>query len=351
MYVRYLLDAYELSGDARLYPVAVTNALRIERNAVDANGFYSRPSRDGSTSGVRPGLISVDGAASKSSHGPPRDAGVLDRFARPLVCPGRPHLDHAGEVAPGSSIRTRSCSSATASPATVASGCATRRRAVRREARGSMMRIRPEWDEATLVSVLTFPEGERVDGGVELGEPVDARSCTGCGVRRAASCPWEERSRAASAGRSSSLGPTTAPSTACRKVGSARCSRARRSDRAARGDGRRRGDRRPALSHALRDRGAAAHEEDDCWAGRCASATRPSSSTATSAGAWSLRRHRQRVVDLTLVTLAGYRREGREEDLPFGVYGAVVVPGRVRVGDIANPLSGDGRVAAPAATN
>jgi len=41
----------------------------------------------------------------------------------------------------------------------------------------------------------------------------------------------------------------------------------------------------------------------------------------------------------TLVTLAGYRREGRNEPLPFGVYGAVLVPGRVRVGDIANPLS------------
>src|SRR5207248_11086952 len=39
-------------------------------------------------------------------------------------------------------------------------------------------------------------------------------------------------------------------------------------------------------------------------------------------------------VDLpTLVTLARYRPEGRAEPLPFGVYGSVVVPGRVRVGD------------------
>jgi len=35
----------------------------------------------------------------------------------------------------------------------------------------------------------------------------------------------------------------------------------------------------------------------------------------------------------TLGTLARYRREGRNEPLPFGVYGSVVVPGRVRVGD------------------
>jgi len=61
-YIRYLLDAYELTGDTRLYPVAYANALRIERNAVDAKGYYSK-AWDGGTKGVRPGLISVDGAA------------------------------------------------------------------------------------------------------------------------------------------------------------------------------------------------------------------------------------------------------------------------------------------------
>jgi uncharacterized protein YcbX len=40
----------------------------------------------------------------------------------------------------------------------------------------------------------------------------------------------------------------------------------------------------------------------------------------------------------TLGTLARYRREGRVERLPFGVYGAVAVPGRVRVGDAVRPL-------------
>ena len=40
------------------------------------------------------------------------------------------------------------------------------------------------------------------------------------------------------------------------------------------------------------------------------------------------------VIDLdTLGTLALYRREGESEPLPFGVYGAVTAPGRVRVGD------------------
>jgi uncharacterized protein YcbX len=40
----------------------------------------------------------------------------------------------------------------------------------------------------------------------------------------------------------------------------------------------------------------------------------------------------------TLGTLAAYRREGRNEPLPFGVYGAVAAPGRVRVGDRVQPL-------------
>jgi MOSC domain-containing protein YiiM len=35
----------------------------------------------------------------------------------------------------------------------------------------------------------------------------------------------------------------------------------------------------------------------------------------------------------TLGALARYRREGVTEPLPFGVYGDVIVPGRVRIGD------------------
>jgi len=62
MYVRYLLDAYEISPDPRLYSVAFANAMRIERNSVGDDGYYLK-AWDGSTDGVSPGLISVDGAA------------------------------------------------------------------------------------------------------------------------------------------------------------------------------------------------------------------------------------------------------------------------------------------------
>ena len=39
----------------------------------------------------------------------------------------------------------------------------------------------------------------------------------------------------------------------------------------------------------------------------------------------------------TLRVLAGYRREGVTEPLPLGVYGNVLEPGRVRVGDTVAP--------------
>jgi uncharacterized protein YcbX len=39
---------------------------------------------------------------------------------------------------------------------------------------GRLLQIRPEWDESSRRLALTFPDGRRVEGLVELGEPVDA---------------------------------------------------------------------------------------------------------------------------------------------------------------------------------
>lgn len=61
-YIRYLLDDYALTRDPRFYAVAAENAQRIERDAVDASGFYAK-AWNGGTKGVEAGLISVDGAA------------------------------------------------------------------------------------------------------------------------------------------------------------------------------------------------------------------------------------------------------------------------------------------------
>ena len=40
----------------------------------------------------------------------------------------------------------------------------------------------------------------------------------------------------------------------------------------------------------------------------------------------------------TLGALARYRRDGVTEPLPLGIYGEVVRPGRVRIGDTVTPL-------------
>src|SRR5215472_7849417 len=57
---------------------------------------------------------------------------------------------------------------------------------------GAMMRIRPVWDEATRRLALIFPDGDRVEGIVALGDPVEAelyRSPLSC---RQVIGPWQE---------------------------------------------------------------------------------------------------------------------------------------------------------------
>src|SRR5579864_187444 len=57
---------------------------------------------------------------------------------------------------------------------------------------GSMMRIRPEWDEVTRRLALTFPDGERVEGVVELGAPVAAELYRQPRASRQVIGPWQD---------------------------------------------------------------------------------------------------------------------------------------------------------------
>jgi uncharacterized protein YyaL (SSP411 family) len=61
-YLRYLVAADLLHHDPRIAEVVLANAVRIEQNAVDADGFYLR-AWNGSMDGIAQGLISVHGAA------------------------------------------------------------------------------------------------------------------------------------------------------------------------------------------------------------------------------------------------------------------------------------------------
>lgn len=204
-----------------------------------------------------------------------------------------------------------------------------------------LMRVRPDWDEASRRLALRFPDGEVVEGDVEPGAPVEATLYGVPHASRAVPGPWQEAlsgfagapltllwsergavDRGADRGGWASL------------VSRASLERLRAEARAeAPVDGRR-------FRMLFELDGPGPHEEDD-WiggrvqigeavlapigdVGRCVVTTcNPDTG----------------VSDLdTLRALAGYRREGRLEPLPFGVYCDVAVPGRVRVGDLVAPL-------------
>jgi len=206
---------------------------------------------------------------------------------------------------------------------------------------GPLVTIRPEWDEATRELVLHLPDGRRVAGVVELGDPEPVLLYGRLHPSRRVLGPWEE-----------------AISSVARRPLRLLWSEKHATDRGAWGgcvslvstgslerlrsvagasspvDGRR-------FRMLFEIDGVAPHEEDE-WigsrvrlgsaeivvngdVGRCAVTTHdPDTGTP----------------DLdTLRTLAGYRRDGRVEPLPFGVYGEVAVPGRVAIGDRVTPLA------------
>lgn len=198
-----------------------------------------------------------------------------------------------------------------------------------------LLRVRAEWDAATRRLALAFPDGRRVEGVVEPGEPVEATLYGQPHPSRAVPGPWQKAlsdyagepltllwSERGAVDRGVGSGAATV-------VSRASLERLREEAGAADPvDGRR-------FRMLFEIDGVEAHEEDE-WigsrvaigdaviapvgdVGRCAVTTKNPDTGE---------------VDFdTLKTLAAYRPEGRTEPLPFGVHAAVVQPGRVRVGD------------------
>ncbi len=206
---------------------------------------------------------------------------------------------------------------------------------------GSMMRIRPEWDEATRRLALVFPDGDRVEGVVELGDPVETELYKRPLPSHRVVGPWEEAISRYVGRQVDFLWADNGAVDRAREGGSvslvsqASLERLREEIGVAEAvDGRR-------FRMLFEIDGVGPHEEDE-WMGeevqigeatvalngdigRCVVTSRDPDSGA---------------IDLpTLVTLASYRPEGRAEPLPFGVYGSVVVAGRVRVGDPVTPAA------------
>ena len=204
---------------------------------------------------------------------------------------------------------------------------------------GTLMQIRPEWDESTRRLVLTFPAGGRVEGVVELGDPVAAEMYGDPRPSHLVIGPWQEAisrflgrriellwADGSAADRAPGGGTVSL-------VSEASLERLREEMRTGGAiDGRR-------FRMLFEIDGVDAHEEDR-WIGR---EVRVGEATIVVNGdigrcVVTSRDPDTGVVDLpTLIALASYRRNGITESLPFGVYGAVVLPGRVRLGDAASP--------------
>jgi uncharacterized protein len=205
---------------------------------------------------------------------------------------------------------------------------------------GTMVLVLPEWDEVTRRLALAFPDGRVVEGTVELGAavapemyevPIPSRRVVG---------PWQD-ALSDFAGRPLTLlcADECVPDRS-RRGGTislvSRGSLERLREEAGIDepvDGRR-------FRMLFEIDGVGPHEEDD-WLDREVQVGDAVLRLNGDVGRCVVTSHDpdRGVTDLdTLGLLARYRREGRNEPLPFGVYGSVVSPGRVRVGDAVSPL-------------
>jgi uncharacterized protein len=205
---------------------------------------------------------------------------------------------------------------------------------------GPIVRIRPEWDEEARMLALTLPGGERVAGVVELGDPVVAEMYGHPHPSHRVIGPWEDAiSRVAGQKLTLLWADDHATDRGYRGgevslVSRASLDRLRREAGADRPlDGRR-------FRLLFEIDGVDEHAEDE-WLGTQVQVGDAVLQLNGDIGRCVVTSHDPDtgVTDLdTLGTLARYRREGRNEPLPLGVYGAVAVPGRVRLGDAVLPL-------------
>ena len=213
------------------------------------------------------------------------------------------------------------------------------RRLVNNKRNGPLVRIRPDWDEQSRELALTFPDGTRVAGVVDLdAQPFEVEMYRYPLASRRVLGPWEDAISDYAGARLTLLwAEEGAPDRL--HAGTAtlisRESLKRLAEEAGEDDldGRR-------FRMLFEIEGVDPHEEDE-WQGTHVRVGGATIQVNGDVGRCAVTTHDPDTgiptVD-TLEALARYRREGRTEPLPFGVYGSVVVPGRVRVGDEVQPL-------------
>lgn len=208
-------------------------------------------------------------------------------------------------------------------------------RLVNGKTHGLLVRLRPDWDERARTLTLAFPDGERVEGQVELGEPLaPSLHGTPCPSRRVVG-PWEGAlSRFAGEPLTFLRADTTALDRSSRGGITSLVSRAsieklrEQAGRSKPVDGRR-------FRMTFEIDGVGANEED-AWLGGRVHVGEAALEPLGEVGRCVVTTHDpdSGVTDFdTLGVLARYRREGLTASLPLGIWASVVVPGRVRVGD------------------
>lgn len=208
---------------------------------------------------------------------------------------------------------------------------------------GPLATIHPDWSESTHELALTFPDGERVEGTVELGEKVDVAMYRLPHPSRRVLGPWEDALTAFASQPLRLLWSEQHATDRGREGGTVSLvSRgsleqlAREAGVAIPVDGRR-------FRMTFEIDGTTAHEEDS-WIGRAVDVGGAQIVVEGDVGRCVVTSHDPDtgVTDLdTLGTLAAYRPDGVVEPLPFGVYARVSEPGRVSLGDavrVATPV-------------
>src|SRR4051794_25450987 len=198
---------------------------------------------------------------------------------------------------------------------------------------GEIVQVRPDWDEQANTLRLAFPDGSVVEGPVELGEPVEtqfnSRMVSGRFVDGGFSSAISDYMQ-----RPLRLVKTDEPGAAVdRRRGSVSLLSTASLEELGGVLGVDAVDER-RFRMLIGIGGARPHEEDE-WVGRDVTlgeaVVRPLGNVGRCA--ITTQDPETGTPDLdTLKGLATYRERGTEP-LPFGVYGTVVRPGRVRVGD------------------
>jgi uncharacterized protein YcbX len=206
--------------------------------------------------------------------------------------------------------------------------------------RPQLLRVHPTWDEATRRLVLSFPDGSEVEGIVEPGERVEAEMYGEPHPSRAVPGPWQAAlsdyagepltllwSESGAVDRGIRGGAVTL-------ISQGSLERLREEAGASDAvDGRR-------FRMLFEIDGIDPHAEDK-WFGRRVEIGDAVVAFVGDVGRCVVTKTNPDTGERdfeTLDTLAGYRPEGRTEPLPFGMHGAVVRPGRVRVGDPVRPV-------------